>query len=35
MDPEERRIKINQLEQQLHNVASQGYKIAEKAGIIR
>ena len=35
MDPEERRVKINSLEDQLHKVASLGYKIAEATKIER
>lgn len=35
MDPEARRVKINELQGKLHEVASQGYKVAELAGIKR
>jgi hypothetical protein len=35
MDPEERRIKINQLAAKYDQVAAQGYKVAQSAGINR
>jgi hypothetical protein len=35
MDPEERRIKVNQLSAKYEQVAAQGYKVAELAGINR
>jgi hypothetical protein len=35
MDPEERRIKINQLEAKYHQVAEQGYKVSDVVGINR
>ena len=35
IDPEVRRIKLNELEAKYHQVATQGYKIAELAGINR
>jgi hypothetical protein len=35
MDPEDRRIKLNQLEAKYHQVAEQGYKVAASAGINR
>ena len=35
MDPEERRIKINQLSAKYDQVAAQGYKVAQSAGINR
>jgi hypothetical protein len=35
MDPEERRIKVNQLSAKYDQVAAQGYKVAQSAGINR
>jgi hypothetical protein len=35
LDPEERRIRVNQLEQNLDKVARQGYKIADSLGLNR
>jgi hypothetical protein len=35
IDPEVRRVKLNELEAKYHQVAAQGYKVAESAGINR
>ena len=35
IDPEVRRVKLNELEAKYHQVAAQGYKVAEAAGINR
>jgi len=35
LDPEVRRVKLNELEAKYHQLAAQGYKVAESAGINR